>query len=143
MSLALRREGQAGGDGLGVMAQESSGQHGMEGVGESRSRARKEQRLGRNRPRQAEEGPLPHPGRRIEAELAGPLVGPGAEGGRPCEMQWNNGALCPSSLAENAEGGPAAAWWFHGGWGGPEPGSVHSARPHWLAGGSRRTDRLS
>lgn len=38
MSLALRREGQAGEDNLGVMAQESNGRRGVEGMSESRYR---------------------------------------------------------------------------------------------------------
>lgn len=38
MSLALWREGQAGQDNLCVMAQESDGRHGLEGVGKSRYR---------------------------------------------------------------------------------------------------------
>lgn len=39
VSLALRREGQAREDNLGVMAQESNGRCGVGGMGESRYRA--------------------------------------------------------------------------------------------------------
>lgn len=70
ISLALRREGQAGGDSLGVRALESKGHRAMEGVGEGRDRAREERSPGRNI-FQAEGAPVPPSEGRIRVELAG------------------------------------------------------------------------
>lgn len=96
ISLALRREGQAGGDCLGVRALESKGHHAMEGVGEGRDRAREERSPGRNRPIPGRGGTRAPLRRENQGAAGRPPVRPGLEGRGPCGRWWRDGA--PSLL---------------------------------------------
>ena len=88
---------------LGVRAKESDGCRGMASVGEGRHRGGEEQRLGRNRPRQAEWG-IPPTSRRENQGGVGRAWVYREEGHAGCNRARM--PSIPSSLTEKAEGGP-------------------------------------